>query len=138
MTVRAACTLGLGLLVLSGAAAPGVVAQQQRAPERFPISSVGDSTFAFPVGRNRWVGRGQSGVTVDPRRRDALVARFRVIGVRAGVATALITGQRTEVTTEHLAVLERPPVPWYRAGAFWAGLLVGGAVGAISALAASR
>ena len=112
------------------AAAPEATLAQRRVAVRFPIEQVGDSTFVFPVRNNRWVAAGQRGQALDPARRDTLVARFRVLAVSRGRATALVTGQTTEVTTDHVAVLERVTAPWYRQWTLWVGLLVGGAAGA--------
>ena len=76
--------------------ARGAVGAQQRAV-RFEITAVSDTTLLFRAGTARWVHAGQTGTAVDPRRRDALVARFRVLTVRDGLATALVTGQTTSV-----------------------------------------
>ncbi|HEU4628691.1 MAG TPA: hypothetical protein VFS08_03070 [Gemmatimonadaceae bacterium] len=114
------------------AAAP---AAAQTHTQRFLIDSVGDSTFVFRIGADDdWVRRGSSGIAVDPRRRDALVARFRVLSVGDRQATALVTGQTTFVTTDHVALLEEPPRSFFRQGAFWAGAFLGGVLGALAAL----
>ncbi|MGQ0765444.1 MAG: hypothetical protein ACT4OZ_07245 [Gemmatimonadota bacterium] len=97
---------------------------------RFRIGSVGDTTISFMTGDSKWVRRGQLGTAVDPRRRDTLVARFQVLSVGGGQATALITGQTTAVTTDHVALLLQPAQSWIRSRTFWLGLLLGGAVGA--------
>jgi hypothetical protein len=101
---------------------------------RFEITSVGDTTFAFSSGGEKWIRRGQEGIAVDPRRRDALVARFRVTAVHDGVVDALVTGQTTNLRVEHVAVLEEPRRSWYRAPSFWAGLATGAALGVSVAL----
>jgi hypothetical protein len=72
---------------------------------------------------------------VDPRRRDALIARFRVESVREGSATAVITGQTTAIIPEHVAVLDEPRRSGYRSPAFWIGILIGGALGFIGGMA---
>lgn len=126
-----ALRLGLGLgLALS---APAIAGAQQKTV-RFEITAVGDTTLAFRTGTATWVARGQAGTAVDPRRRDQLVARFRVIAVRDGLATALVTGQVTAVSTDHVATIEPPRRPWFRTGTFWSGVLLGGALGATAAL----
>src|SRR5918912_118987 len=102
----------------------------QESAYRFPISAVGDSTFSFDVANNRWVKRGLHGIAVDPQRRDALVARFTVLSVDGGTATALVTGQTTRLSTEHAALIERRPPPFYRRGSFWLGVVLGSAIGA--------
>lgn len=106
----------------------GPLAAQAQAA-RFFVDSVGDSTFVFRVGGERWLRAGSSGIAVDPARRDARVARFTVLAVAAGRATALITGQTTFVTTDHVALLDVPRRPFWRERRFWAGLLIGGAFG---------
>jgi hypothetical protein len=111
-------------------------AAQQRAV-RFEIIAVGDSTLSFRIGKAGWVHRGQAGTAVDPRKRDELVARFRIMRVRDGSATALVTGQITALTTEHVATLEEPKRPWFRAKTFWSGLVLGAAL-AVAGAAVSR
>ena len=103
--------------------APG--AQAQSRGVRFEITQVGDTTFRFPRGAAGWVKPKQTGIAVDPRRRDALVARFRVVKVDSGLVTALVTGMTTRVATEHIAVMSEPPKPWYRTMTFWAGTVFG-------------
>lgn len=125
---RVVLAVAAALLVASPAAA-------QSHLRRFLVDSVGDSTFVFRIGPDDdWVQRGSSGIAVDPGRRDALVARFRVLGVRDHVATALVTGQATFVTTDHVALLEEPRRRFFRQGVFWAGAVLGGILGAIAAL----
>ena len=117
----------LGAVLIGVAGARSLEAQQDAV--RFEIANVGDSTFSFAVGQNDWVRRGRRGIAVDPRQRDVLVARFLVIGVDTGWATALITGQRTPITTDHVALLRRPRLPLLRQEAFWVGTVTGGLVG---------
>ena len=92
--------LALGL----GALAPRAGAQERAV--RFEITEAQDTVFSFAVGRYPWVAPGQRGIVVDPRRRDVLVARFRVLRVQDGVATALVTGQTTTLSTSHAALLD--------------------------------
>lgn len=120
-----------GFLACAGAA------EAQQRVVRFPIVAVGDSTLQFKVGEARWVRRGQTGTAVDPRKRDELVARFRIMGVNDGAAVALVTGQTTALSTEHVATLEEPKRPWFRAKTFWSGLVLGAAMG-IAGVAVSR
>lgn len=103
---------------------------QQHPPARFFVTTVGDSTFTFSVPSDPWVKAGIEGITVDPARHDSLVARFRVLRVEWGQATAIITGQTTQVTTSHVALLQLPSTPWYKRKSFWVGLLLGGGAGA--------
>lgn len=127
------------IVVMAALAAIGIGlprdARAQDAAVRFEITSVGDSTFSFAIGRHSWVRRGEHGIAVDPARRDALVARFTVVQVNdsAGQARALVTGQTTRVTTGHMALLVRPSVPWYRKPVFWIGTAIGAVLGAVVA-----
>lgn len=121
------------VLVVAALVAPGA-AQAQYRGVRFEIRQVGDSTFTFPLGAEHWVKVGLQGNAVDPKRRDALVARFRVMKIAADEAVALITGQTTNVQTDHVAILVEPPRAWFRQRTFWVGLLAGTAVGASVAL----
>jgi hypothetical protein len=115
------------LLLLVGA---GKVEAQRRGV-RFEITQVGDTTFRFPRGTAGWVRAGNSGIAVDPRRRDVLVASFRVIRVDSGMVTALVTGQSTRVVTEHIAVMTEPQKPWYKTLTFWGGVVMGVVFGAL-------
>lgn len=123
------------VLVLCGLALAQPAQAQSRAV-RFEITAIGDSTIVFRTGIAKWVRPGQLGVAVDPRRRDELVARFRVEAVREGSATAVITGQTTALTQDHVVVLDEPRRSAYASPAFWIGILVGGALGFIGGMAA--
>lgn len=120
-----ACLLGLVLVTETASA--------QFRGVRFEITQVGDSTFRFPRGTASWVKVGTTGIAVDPRRRDVLVARFRVARVDSGLVTAVITGQTTPIATEHIAVLAEPPKPWWKGITFWAGTVFGVVLGALLA-----
>jgi hypothetical protein len=98
---------------------------------RFEITQVGDSTFRFPRGTATWVKPGETGIAVDPRRHDVLVARFRIARIDSGLVTAVVTGQTTRVATEHIAVMTEPQKPWYRTITFWGGTVFGIVVGAL-------
>ncbi|HEX9563236.1 MAG TPA: hypothetical protein VF981_04665 [Gemmatimonadaceae bacterium] len=128
--VRAGCLFSF--LVLGRAAVPAP-AGAQVSGVRFEITQVGDTTFGFPRGTAGWVKEGVTGIAVDPRRRDVLIARFLVIRVDTGFATALITGQTTRVATEHVVVLNQPSPPWYRTATFWGGTFVGVVLGLFAA-----
>jgi hypothetical protein len=126
--IRALAIGGATLALLAGA----MPARAQSVAARFDISAVGDSTFTFAVGANSWVPRKTRGIVVDPARRDALVARFRLLAVRDGVVTALVTGQTTRVTPSHVVVMEPPPPPrWFRHQNFWGGAAAGALAGTV-------
>lgn len=101
---------------------------------RFEITRVADSTFDFAIVGQRWVRVGTVGIAVDPRRRDALVARFLVSRVEGDTAEAVVTGQTTRVTDAHVALLDRPRVGPARRPSFWAGFFGGAALGAAIAI----
>jgi hypothetical protein len=109
-------------------------AQAQQRGVRFEITRVGDSTFVFAAGGEKWVKKGSTGIAVDPKRRDVLVARFRVTDVAGGEASALVMGQTTNVRTDHVVILEQPKRPWSKQPTFWWGLVAGSALGASVAL----
>jgi hypothetical protein len=119
---------GVLLLALALGATP---AQAQFTGVRFEITQVGDTTFRFPRGNAGWVRPEMTGIAVDPRRRDILVARFKVARIDSGLVTAVITGMTTRVATEHIAVLDAPPKPWYKGITFWAGTVFGIVIGAL-------
>ena len=123
--------------VLAGAPAldPHASVGAQPRTARCESTSVSDTTLTFRTGPVAWVARGLAGSARDPRKRDQLVARFRVVAVRDGLATARVTGQTTAVSTDHVAILEEPRRPWFKTRTFWSGLVLGGALGATAALA---
>lgn len=110
---------------------PGQAADAQSRGIRFEITQVADTTFRFPRGSASWVRIDMTGIAVDPKQRDILVARFRVVGVDSGLVTARVTGATTRVTTEHIALMAEPPKPWYRGITFWAGTVFGIVIGAL-------
>jgi hypothetical protein len=115
--------LALGLAAPLNAQVKGV---------RFEITAVGDTTLSFAVGTAQWVRKGLSGIAVDPRRRDALVARFRIVDVNEGIATAVITGQTTRTAMDQVAILDEPTRSLYRTLGFWGGVVIGFALGAVA------
>lgn len=123
----------LVLAALAGAllAAPSELSAQARGV-RFEITQAGDSTFTFAVAENGWVRPGLRGIAVDPRRRDVLIARFRVLRVRGGSATALITGQTGAVTPEYVAIVDEPQKPFLARGSFWGGVVLGALLGVVA------
>jgi len=93
---------------------------------RFAITTVGDTTITFHAGKMTWVVRTKGAIVVDPRRRDALVARLRVVSVGAnGEATAVVTAQSGRVTTDHIVIGTEPPVRWYKNTLMWMGAAFG-------------
>lgn len=105
---------------------------------RFDVVAVGDTTFTILIGAERWVRRGTTGIAVDPKRRDALVARFRILSRVGDSATALITGQTTRVTPTHVALLRQPVPGPLSQEAFWTGIFLGAAAGVAAALLVRR
>jgi hypothetical protein len=130
---RGAATVVVALAIATAPRAAGAQAAERMV--RLTIVEVSDSTFSFDASNLRWIKPGERGMAVDPKRRDALVARFDVLRVENGRATALITGATTDLTTDlttdHVVVLEVPPRPWYRSTLFWRGALAGTLVGAL-------
>jgi hypothetical protein len=119
-------------VLLAGLAGAPVVLGAQETSARFEIASAGDSTFTLVIGRHPWVRPGLYGIVVDPRQRDILIARFQIIAADSANAMGLVTGMTTRVTTEHVALIDRPPPPerpWHRRRSFWLGVLVGVAAG---------
>lgn len=124
MSVRALLLTAVALGTLA------LPARAQLKGVRFEVTAVGDTTLAFRRGTERWLKPGLLGIAVDPRKRDVLVARLRVLQVdRAGLVTALVTGQTTAVTTDHVVLLDEVRPAWYRRRAFWGGMLLGAALG---------
>ncbi|MBK6488717.1 MAG: hypothetical protein IPF98_18135 [Gemmatimonadetes bacterium] len=108
-----------------------VPAQAQLKGVRFEVTAVGDTTLTFDAGTERWIRRGIEGIAVDPAKRDVLVARLRVLRVdRAGEVTAMVTGQTTAVTRDHVVLLQELQPAWYRRRMFWGGMVLGAALGA--------
>lgn len=129
---RALLIAAISTLIVIATGATPAAAQQRTA--RFFVDSVADSTFVFRVGDVRWIRPGQTGIAVDPRQRDALVARFRVVDVTRDRATALITGQTTFITGDHVVLVEEPRRPFWRRGMFWKGSAVGLLLGIVAGL----
>src|SRR5687767_92364 len=123
--------LAVALAIASLCGSPNDAGAQETSA-RFEIASAGDSTFTLVVGRHPWVRPGLFGIVVDPRQRDILIARFQVIAADSANAMALVTGMTTRVTTEHVALLDKPPPPvppWHKRRSFWLGVLFGIAAG---------
>jgi hypothetical protein len=93
---------------------------------RFAITAVGDTTITFNAGRMTWVVRSPRAIVVDPRRRDELVARIKVLTVSSkGDATAVVTGQTGRITTDHFVIAQEPPTRWYKNVYLWMGAALG-------------
>jgi hypothetical protein len=145
--LRRAHALLVTLLVSGGGMACHLPSRQARPPAaasariprdapRFEIESVDDSTATFRAFEARWLKPGMTIHAVDPARRDALVARLRIVRGDSGRLTALITSQVTRVTAEHALIAVKPPTKWYRERRFWWGFVGGGVAGAAGALIA--
>jgi len=116
--------LAVAVCVLMAVPAAPIGAQSR--DYRFEITSVADTTVTFKAGRLTWVVRSPSTVVVDPKRRDALVARLKVLSVSStGEATALVTGQMGRITTEHFVIAAEPKSRWYRNPMLWMGTGLG-------------
>jgi hypothetical protein len=133
MNVRCVLRTGYWTLLVLALGLTAAPAAAQSLGARFEITQVGDTTFRFSRGTAGWVRLGTTGIAVDPKRRDALVARFRIARIDSGLVTAVITGQTTRVATEHIAVLSVPPKPWWKGITFWAGTVFGVVIGALIA-----
>lgn len=119
----------LAVAVVLFVAVPPRAAAQQR-DFRFEITAVGDTTVTFRAGRLTWIVRSPSTIVVDPKRRDALVARLKVVSVSSdGEATAVVTGQTGRITTEHFVIAAEPRSRWYRSTMLWIGTAFGLAAG---------
>lgn len=119
------------LAILGAVAVSSGRAHAQGTESRFAVTSVGDSTVNFSVGKNKWVVAGRTGIVVDPKRQDVLIARISVLSVTGGTARALITGQTTTVQSGYVAVLEQPPTKFYSGRSFWLGAGLGAVLGLV-------
>lgn len=127
---RLGARLAVAALVAALSAACAPSAGAQRTTLRFYVDSVADSTFAFRLApEDDWVRVGTKGIAVDPARRDALVAEYRVISVWGDRAIALVTAQTTVVTMNHIALLAPPERRFYRSRSFWTGTVLGVVLG---------
>lgn len=118
----------------SASAEPDVRPTASRIDERvvrFEIVAVQDTTFTFVTGPAPWVRGGMRGIAVDPRRRDALVARFRVVTTLGDSARAVVTGEAARLTADHVALLRRPRERALARSEFWGGWVIGATVGAV-------
>ena len=115
----------VALATALGMTLPSRAAAQDR-DVRFEITSVGDTTVNFRAGKMTWVVRSPRAIVVDPRRRDALVARIKVLSVSSsGDAIAVVTGQTGRITTDYFVLAQEPPQHWYRNAALWMGAALG-------------
>lgn len=103
---------------------------------RFEIDSVTDSTAIFRVQEARWLRRGMTGYAVDPRQRDALVARVKIMASDTTTAIAQVTSQVSLVKRDHVLLILAPERPWWRRRTFWVGLGTGLVIGGGTALIA--
>ena len=132
MIARVTCIAAVAALAIAGAP---VRARAQETAYRFEIASVGDSTVTLSTEKHEWVRAGQKGIAVDPMRHDALVARFVIMTVdpEHKRALAIVTGQTTRLTTDHVALIDRPAKKWYAQPTLWIGAAVGAVIGAVAA-----
>ena len=132
MSARVTYIAAFATLALAGAP---VRARAQETAYRFEIASVGDSTVTLSTEKHEWVRAGQKGIAVDPMRHDALVARFVIMRVDPvhKRALAVVTGQTTRLTTDHVALIDRPRTRWYAQPTLWIGAVVGAVIGAVAA-----
>lgn len=138
MRGAAAVVAAAALVSAPRAARPPQLAGGVEGERRFTIVAVDDSTVTLIAPRERWMRRGAYGIAVDPRQRDALVARLRVLSRSGDSAVALVTGQTTRMNTDYVAIFRRPPTPTLRQRTFWGGLFAGLAAGAGAALLVTR
>ena len=132
MIVRVTWIAAFATLALAGVP---VRARAQETAYRFEITTVGDSTVTMSTEKHEWVHPGQKGIAVDPMRHDALVARFVIMRVDSvhKRALAIVTGQTTRLTTDHVALIDRPRTKWYAQPTLWIGAVVGAVIGAVAA-----
>ena len=101
-------------------------ARAQDRDVRFAITNVGDTTVTFQAGKMTWVVRSPRAIVVDPRRRDALIARLKVLSIGAnGEATAVVTAQAGRITTDHVVIGTEPRSRWFRNPLMWMGTAFG-------------
>jgi hypothetical protein len=113
------------LAVAVATAVPSCVRAQDR-DVRFAITNVGDTTVTFQAGKMTWIVRSPRAIVVDPRRRDALVARLKVLSVGAnGEATAIVTGQAGRITVDHVVIGTEPRSRWFKNPLMWMGTAFG-------------
>ncbi len=120
-----------GIAALALLCAP-LRARAQETAYRLEITTVGDSTVSISTEKHEWVREGQKGIAVDPMRHDALVARFVILHVDPvhKRALAIVTGQTTRLTTQHVALIARPGRKWYAQPTLWIGTVLGMVIGA--------
>jgi hypothetical protein len=131
--VNVPVAVAAALVAAAMLAAPGCARAQETA-YRFEITHVSDSTIVLATTHHDWVRARQRGIAVDPLRHDALVARFVVLRVdrASGSAVAVVTGQTTQLTPDHVALITRPAKHWYAQPSFWIGAVLGGVIGAVA------
>lgn len=128
--------MGCNTIMRRAKPAEAATARVPRDAARFEIESVDDSTATFRQFEARWLKPGMTVHAVDPARRDALVARLRIIKADSGRLTALVTSQVTRVTTDHFVLAVEPPRKWYQERRVWWSFVGGGIVGAAGAIVA--
>ncbi|BAH38810.1 hypothetical protein GAU_1768 [Gemmatimonas aurantiaca T-27] len=132
----AAVVVGCGRGRVESTPSQAPMARIPRNAPRFEIDSVTDSTALFRVEEARWLQPGLSGYAVDPRQRDALVARVRVVSSDGARATVQVTSQVSLVKRDHVLLIVEPARPWWRRPTFWSGAGLGALLGAGTAVVA--
>lgn len=122
----------------SGDAGSASVSRVPRDVARFEIDSVTDSTAIFRVQEARWVRAGLTGYAVDPRQRDALVARVTVVSANGPFAVVQVTSQVALVKPEQVLLILRPEEHWWQRRGFRFGLGAGALLGTGITLLFSR
>lgn len=132
---RRAAAVALGLAAVAAPGSGAAAHDGGHGDRRYAIVGVTDSTVTFLAPGERWLRAGSYGIAVDPRQRDALVGRLRVLHRSGDSSVALVTGQTTRMSTDYIAIFRRPSTPTLRQRSFWGGVAAGAVAGAAAALA---
>jgi hypothetical protein len=102
---------------------------------RFSIAATTDSTVTFRPVEVRWLKPGMQGHAVDPKERDALIARLTIQRVDTSGIVAAIDGRVAQVATTHVVLMVKPGTAWWKDLRFWSGTGAGVVAGVIAASA---
>jgi hypothetical protein len=136
VVVLAVAIVGCGRSRAEPTSSQAPMSRIPRNAPRFEIDSVTDSTAIFRVQEAQWLRPGLSGYAVDPRQRDALVARVRVVSSDSARAIVQVTSQVSLVKRDHVLLIVEPARPWWRRRTFWSGAGMGALLGAGTAVVA--